>query len=51
MDNFLKPYFVPTFINTSYACLKERGMQKACLDVQSTMKHLERIWGDMANYS
>ena len=44
VDNFLEPYFVPTFVNTSYACLKKRGMHKACLDVQNTMKHLERTW-------
>lgn len=44
VDNFLEPYFVPTFIHTSYACLKQRGMHKACLDVQKTMKHLERTW-------
>ena len=44
VDNFLEAYFVPTFINTSYACLKKRGMHKACLDVQITMKHLERTW-------
>ena len=44
VDNFLEPYFVPTFVNTSYACLKKKGMHKACLDVQNTMKHLERIW-------
>ena len=44
VDNFLEPYFVPTFIQTSYACLKKRGMHKACLDVQNTMKHLERTW-------
>ena len=46
VDNFLEPYFVPTFINTSYACLKKKGMHKACLDVQSTMEHLERTWGE-----
>lgn len=46
VDNFLETYFVPTFINTSYACLKKRGMHKACLDVQNTMKHLSRIWKD-----
>ena len=46
VDNFLEPYFVPTFIDTSYACLKNRGMHKACLDVQSTMKHLIRTWKD-----
>lgn len=44
VDNFLEPYFVPTFVNTSYACLKGKGMHKACLEVQKTMKHLERIW-------
>lgn len=44
VDNFLEPYFVPTFINTSYACLKNRGMHKACLDVQNVMKHLSRTW-------
>ena len=44
VDNFLEPYFVPTFIATSYACLKNKGMHKACLDVQNAMKHLERSW-------
>ena len=39
VDNFLVPYFVPTFINTTYACLKGRGMHKACLDVQKAMLH------------
>ena len=38
VDNFLKPYFVPTFISTSYACLENKGMHKACLDVQKAMK-------------
>ena len=46
VDNFLEPYFVTTFIPTSYACLKKRGMHKACIDVQNTMKHLSRIWKD-----
>ena len=46
VDNFLEPYFVPTFINTSYACLKNKGMHKACLDVQNAMRHLQRTWGE-----
>ena len=46
VDNFFIPYFVPTFINTSYACLKDRGMHKACLDVKKTMLHCKRIWGE-----
>ena len=46
VDNFLEPAFVPQFINTSYACLKNRGMHKACLDVQRKMQHCKRIWGE-----
>ena len=46
VDNFLEPSFVPQFINTSYACLKKRGMHKACLDVQKAMRHCKTIWGE-----
>lgn len=45
-DNFLTPYFVPTFIQTTYACLPKRGMHKACLDLQKSMQHCKRIWND-----
>ena len=45
VDNFLEPYFVPTFIENSYACIKSRGMHKACLDVQSAMRHCKNKWG------
>ena len=44
VDNFLEPAFVPQFVNTSYACLKNKGMHKACLDVQKAMKHCKTIW-------
>ena len=46
VDNFLAPIYVPQFISTSYACLKDRGMHKACLDVQKTMKHCKKIWDE-----
>ena len=46
VDNFLEPAFVPQFINSSYACLKGRGMHRACLYVQNTMKHCKRIWNN-----
>ena len=46
VDNFLAPAFVPQFIETSFACLKNKGMHKACLYVQNTMKHCKRIWGN-----
>ena len=45
VDNFLEPYYVPTFINTSYACLKNRGMHKAAIDVQS--KHTSICYFDI----
>lgn len=44
VDNFLEPSFVPQFIPTSYACLKGKGMHRAAIYVQNTMKHCKRIW-------
>ena len=44
VDNFLEPYFVPSFINTSYACIKGRGIHKACLDVQKAMRSCKNKW-------
>ena len=46
VDQFLKEYFETTFIQTTYACIKGRGMHKACLDVQNAMQHCKRIWGN-----
>lgn len=46
VDNFLEPYFVQTFISTSYACLKDKGMHRACLDIQKAMKHCKNIWSE-----
>lgn len=44
VDNFLEKYFITTFISTSYACIKGRGMHKATLRVQKDMKHCKAIW-------
>mgnify|MGYP002536805678 FL=1 len=46
VDNFMKEYFIKSFISTSYACLENKGMHKACIDVQETMKHCKRIWNN-----
>ena len=46
VDNFLNEYFIKTFIDTTYACIKNRGMHKACLDVQKAMKHCSRVWNN-----
>ena len=44
VDSFLIPIYIPQFIETSYACIKNKGMHKACLDVQKAMKHCKQIW-------
>ena len=46
VDNFLNEYYVTTFISTTYACIKNRGMHKACLDVQKAMQHCKVIWNE-----
>ena len=46
VNSFMEKYFVPQFINTSYACLKDKGMHKATLDLQRAMKHCQRIWNN-----
>ncbi len=45
-DCFLKPYFETQFINTSYACRKNKGMHIAAIEVKETMKHCKNIWND-----
>ena len=45
VDNFLEPAFVPTFINKSFACLKDRGMHRAALYVRKCMKSALAKWG------
>lgn len=44
VDNYLIPIFVPQFISTSYACLKDKGMHKACIQLQLAMKKCKIKW-------
>jgi len=44
VQNFIKPYFVPQFINTTYACIEGRGMHKASKDVQKAMRSARTKW-------
>lgn len=46
VDNFLEPYFVPQFIYSSFACLKNKGMHKSAKYVKEKMQHCKRIWGE-----
>ena len=44
VHHFIKPYFVPQFISTTYACIEGRGMHKASKDVQIAMKSAKSKW-------
>ena len=41
VNSFMDKYFVPQFINTSYACIKNRGMHKA--SVYAKLKMIQII--------
>ena len=42
VENFMKPYFVPQFIETSYAGIINRGMHKAAKNVKTAMLKLNK---------
>ncbi len=44
VQHFIKPYFVPQFINTTYACIEGRGMHKASKNVQKAMRSAKANW-------
>lgn len=44
VDNFLMRIYEPTFIHTTYACLKDRGTLKSANDLQNAMLHCKRKW-------
>lgn len=46
VENFIKPYFVPQFIHTSYAGIEGRGMHKASKDVQRAMRGAKSKWNN-----
>jgi len=46
VEEFVKPYIVPKFINTSYACLKDKGTHKAVQEVQKQLREFKRNYGD-----
>lgn len=44
VDNFMKEYFMKSFIGNSYACIENKGMHEACLNLQKDVKHCKKIW-------
>lgn len=46
VEEFIKPYLLPRFITTSYACITGKGTHKAVDNVQSQMRIFKRNYGD-----
>ena len=46
VNSFMEKYFVLQFIQTSYACIKRKGMHKATLDLQKAMKKCKTKWNN-----
>ncbi len=46
VEEFIKPYIVPRFINTTFACLENRGTHHAVEEVQKQMRIFKRNHGD-----
>lgn len=46
VEEFIKPYIIPRFINTSFACLDNKGTHKAVEEVQKQMRIFKRNYGD-----
>lgn len=46
VEEFIKPYIVPKFISTTFACLTDRGTHKAVEQVQKDMQRFKRNFGD-----
>lgn len=44
VNEFIKPYFVPRFISTSFACINGRGTHLAVKTLQKYMRIAKRNW-------
>ena len=46
VDSFLYRVFVPQFIDTSFACITDKGMHRAALAVQRGMRKCKKTYGE-----
>lgn len=46
VEEFIKPYILPSFISTSYACLENKGTHNAVAKIQEYMRIFKRNQGD-----
>lgn len=45
VEEFIKPYFIPRLLNTTYACIEGRGTHAAAQQVQKYLRICKRNWG------
>lgn len=46
VEEFIKPYILPKFINSTFACIPERGTHSANNYIQKQMRIFKRNYGD-----
>ena len=46
IEEFIKPYFVPKLIFSTFACISDRGTHKAVAQIQKYMRIYKRNYGD-----
>ncbi len=46
VEEFIKPYFVPKLISSTFACISDRGTHKAVLQIEKYMRIYKRNYGD-----
>ena len=46
VEEFIKPYILPKFISTSFACIPERGTHRSAQQIEKYMRIFKRNYGD-----
>lgn len=46
VEEFIKPYIVPRFIDSTFACIDDKGTHKAVNRVQKNMQEFQKKYGD-----
>ncbi len=46
VEEFIKPYILPKFITSTFACIPERGTHRSALQIEKYMRIFKRNYGD-----
>ena len=44
VDNFLIPYYIPSLIQTTYACISKRGMHASAINLQKGLRKMKKSY-------